>query len=435
MPLRLPSRAPRRISKEVFFSMKRKSAISLIIVVLLVAALGTLAVCGLQIGALKIKPLASGISQGLDLRGGVYAVYQAQDEGQEDFSSLLAGTMAVLSNRLVSQGYTEATVSQQGLDRIRVEIPDVDDPNEILTIIGQPALLQFKDPNGEVIMEGDAISTATAAMYEGKYVVEFSLNSEGTTAFAEATTEFVNQTISIELDGNVISAPTVNTPITTGQGYIEGNMTLEEAQNLAMLIQSGALPLTIEQLEMRTISATLGEDALSTSVLAAIIGVALVMLYMVILYRLPGCMSVLALCIYILIDLFLLAVIPGVQLTLPGIAGIILSIGMAVDANVIIFERIKEEIISGKTVRSSVEAGFKRAFSAILDSNVTTIIAGVVLMIFGTGTIKGFAVTLTIGVIVSMFTAIFVTRYLLRLAVGLDLSSRRLYGVKGGQEA
>ncbi len=415
--------------------MKRKSAISLTIVVLLVVALGALAIFGLQIGPLKINPLASGISQGLDLRGGVYAVYEAQNDGQEDFSSLFAGTMAVLRNRLVSQGYTEATVTQQGLDRIRVEIPDVDDPNQILKIIGQPAVLQFKDPDGNVIMEGDAIKTATAAMYEGQYVVDFTLGTEGTALFADATTKFVNQVISIELDGEVISAPTVNEPITGGAGVIQGNMTLEDAQNLAMLIQSGALPLNIEQLEMRTISATLGENALSSSVLAAIIGVALVMLYMVIMYRLPGAVSVLALCIYILIDLFLLAVIPGVQLTLPGIAGIILSIGMAVDANVIIFERIKEEILSGKTVRSSVESGFQRAFSAILDSNITTIIAGVVLMIFGAGSIKGFAITLTIGVVASMFTAIVVTRYLLRLTVGLDLNSRKLYGVKGGQEA
>ncbi len=415
--------------------MKRKSAISLIVIIVLVAALGALAICGLQIGAFRIKPLASGISQGLDLRGGVYAVYEAKDEGQEDFASLLSGTMAVLTNRLTSKGYTEATVSQQGLNRIRVEIPDVDDPNEILTIIGQPAVLQFKDPNGEVIMEGSSIKTAQAAMYEGKYVVEFNLNDSGTTAFAQATSQFLNQIISIELDGEVISAPRVNSAITGGSGYIEGNMTLDDAQNLAMLIQSGALPLEIEQLEMRTISATLGVNALSTSVRAAIIGIVLVMLYMIILYRVSGCVSTLALCIYMLIDMFLLAVIPGVQLTLPGIAGIILSIGMAVDANVIIFERIKEEILTGKTVRSSVESGFKRAFTAILDSNVTTIIAGVVLMFFGTGTIKGFAVTLTIGVLASMFTAIVVTRFLLRQVVNLNISGKLLCGVKGGQEA
>ena len=200
-----------------------------------------------------------------------------------------------------------------------------------------------------------------------------------------------------------------------------------------MLIQSGALPLDIEQLEVRTISATLGEDALSTSVTAAIIGVALVMLFMIIMYRLPGVVATLALMIYMLIDLFLLAVIPGVQLTLPGIAGIVLSIGMAVDANVIIFERVKEELRAGKTVRASVESGFKRAFTAILDSNITTIIAGVVLMLFGAGSIKGFAITLTIGVVASMFTAVVVTRFLLKQMVGLNLTKHSLYGVKEGK--
>ena len=410
--------------------MKKRSAINLAVVIILTAAFGALAIFGLNIGALEIKPLVSGISQGLDLRGGVSAVYLAVDEGQEDYASLLSGTMAVLRSRLTGQGFTEATVTQQGTDRIRVEIPDVDDPNEILNIIGQPAKLEFKTPDGEVIMDGSAVKKAEMGYLEGQPVVQFELNDEGTDAFAKATAANIGKTISIELDGNVISAPTVNTAITGGSGYIEGNFTADSAQNLAMLIQSGALPLNIEQLEVRTISATLGEDALSTSMTAAIIGVALVILFMIIMYRLPGAVASLSLLIYILIDLFLLAVIPGVQLTLPGIAGIVLSIGMAVDANVIIFERMKEELKAGKTVRASVESGFKRAFTAILDSNITTIIAGVVLMIFGAGSIKGFAITLTIGVVASMFTAVVVTRFLLRQMVGLNLTSHGLYGVK-----
>ena len=330
--------------------MKKRSAINLAVVIILTAAFGALAIFGLNIGALEIKPLVSGISQGLDLRGGVSAVYLAVDEGQEDYASLLSGTMAVLRSRLTGQGFTEATVTQQGTDRIRVEIPDVDDPNEILNIIGQPAKLEFKTPDGEVIMDGSAVKKAEMGYLEGQPVVQFELNDEGTDAFAKATAANIGKAISIELDGNVISAPTVNTAITGGSGYIEGNFTAESAQNLAMLIQSGALPLNIEQLEVRTISATLGEDALSTSMTAAIIGVLLVILFMIIMYRLPGAVASLALLIYILIDLFLLAVIPGVQLTLPGIAGIVLSIGMAVDANVIIFERVKEELKAGKTV-------------------------------------------------------------------------------------
>ena len=419
--------------------MKRKSAINLAVVVVLIIAFGALAIFGLNIGALEIKPLASGISQGLDLRGGVSAVYEAVDDGQSDYENLLSGTMAVLRNRLTGQGFTEATVTQQGTNRIRVEIPDVDDPNEILTIIGQPAKLEFKTEDGTVIMDGGSVKSmmtvpsAEMGYYEGAPVVQFELNSTGTDAFAKATAENIGKVITIELDGEVISAPTVNTAITGGQGYIEGDFTAESAQNLAMLIQSGARPLDIEQLEVRTISATLGEDALSTSVTAAIIGVALVILFMIIMYRLPGVVATLALLIYMLIDLFLLAVIPGVQLTLPGIAGIGLSIGMAVDANVIIFERIKEELRAGKTVRASVESGFKRAFTAILDSNITTIIAGVVLMLFGAGSIKGFAITLTIGVVASMFTAVVITRFLLKQMVGLNLTKHSLYGVKEGK--
>ena len=414
--------------------MKTRCAVNMIVVVILLAAFGALAIFGLNIGALEIKPLVEGISQGLDLRGGVSAVYEAQDEGQSDFASLLSGTMAVLRNRLTNQGFTEATVTQQGTNRIRIEIPDVDDPNEILNIIGQPAHLEFKTADGETIMDGSAVVSAEMGYLDGQPVVQFTLNDEGATAFATATAENVGSTISIELDGEVISAPTVDQAITGGQGYIEGNFTAESAQQLAMLIQSGALPLDIEQIEVRTISATLGEDALSTSMTAAVIGVLLVIVFMLVIYRLPGVMASLALLIYILIDLFLLAVIPGVQLTLPGIAGIVLSIGMAVDANVIIFERMKEEMRAGKTVRASVESGFKRAFSAILDSNITTIIAGLVLMIFGAGTIKDFAITLTIGVVCSMFTAIVVTGFLLRQMVGLNFTNHRLYGVRDAKE-
>ena len=414
--------------------MKTRCAVNMIVVVILLAAFGALAIFGLNIGALEIKPLVEGISQGLDLRGGVSAVYEAQDEGQSDFASLLSGTMAVLRNRLTNQGFTEATVTQQGTNRIRIEIPDVDDPNEILNIIGQPAHLEFKTADGETIMDGSAVVSAEMGYLDGQPVVQFTLNDEGATAFATATAENVGSAISIELDGEVISAPKVNQAITGGQGYIEGNFTAESAQQLAMLIQSGALPLDIEQIEVRTISATLGEDALSTSMTAAVIGVLLVIVFMLVIYRLPGVMASLALLIYILIDLFLLAVIPGVQLTLPGIAGIVLSIGMAVDANVIIFERMKEEMRAGKTVRASVESGFKRAFSAILDSNITTIIAGLVLMIFGAGTIKGFAITLTIGVVCSMFTAVVVTRFLLRQMVGLNFTNHRLYGVRDAKE-
>ena len=415
--------------------MKTRCAVNMIVVVILLAAFGALAIFGLNIGALEIKPLVEGISQGLDLRGGVSAVYEAQDEGQSDFASLLSGTMAVLRNRLTNQGFTEATVTQQGTNRIRIEIPDVDDPNEILNIIGQPAHLEFKTADGETIMDGSAVVSAEMGYLDGQPVVQFTLNDEGAAAFATATAENVGSTISIELDGEVISAPTVNQAITGGQGYIEGNFTAESAQQLAMLIQSGALPLDIEQIEVRTISATLGEDALSTSMTAAVIGVLLVIVFMLVIYRLPGVMASLALLIYILIDLFLLAVIPGVQLTLPGIAGIVLSIGMAVDANVIIFTRIKEEIGLGKTVKSAIKTGFAKALSAIIDGNVTTLIAAAVLYWRGSGTVKGFATTLAIGIVLSMFTALFVTKFVLNALYDLGFTDKKFYGTKKEKKA
>ena len=415
--------------------MKRRSVISLAIILVLIAAMAYLELQGAQIGAYDIIPVGDAISLGLDLRGGVYAVYEAEETGQEDFDTLMRGTITILQGRLSEKGFNEATVTQQGGNRIRVEIPNVSEPDEILKIVGTPAVLEFKDPSGNVIMRGEQIKSARAGTYEGSYVVFFEMDETGTKAFAEATTKFVGQQIAIELDGTVISDPKVNTPIPDGAGMITGSTTLEEATNLAMLIQSGALPLNIRQLEVRTISATLGVDALSTSILAGAIGIALVMVFMVIMYRLPGVVACIALSIYIVLTFLLIAVLPGIQLTLPGIAGIILSIGMAVDANCVIFERIKEELRGGAMLRMSVEAGFRNAFTAILDSNITTLIASVVLLLFGTGSIRGFAITLTLGVVLSMFSAIVVTRYLLRLMVKMGVTNKWSYGLKKGGEA
>ena len=406
--------------------MKRKSAINLAVVVVLIIAFGALAIFGLNIGALEIKPLASGISQGLDLRGGVSAVYEAVDDGQSDYENLLSGTMAVLRNRLTGQGFTEATVTQQGTNRIRVEVPDVDDPNEILTIIGQPAKLEFKTEDGTVIMDGGSVKSAEMGYYEGAPVVQFSLNGEGTDAFAKATAENIGKRILIVLDDEVISDPTVNTAITGGEGFIEGQFTAEYAQSLAMLIQSGALPLDIEQLEVRTISATLGEDAIDRAMLAGAIGIAIIFVFMIVMYRLPGLMADLALAVYILIVFYVLAEFQ-IQLTLPGIAGILLGIGMAVDSNVVIFERFREELKRGLGYDSAFRNGFKNALRAIIDSSVTTLIAAFVLMYFGTGPIKGFSYTLTLGVITSLITAVFVTRFLFKHALRLGFTKRSLY--------
>ena len=396
--------------------MKSKTWTIAIVAILLVLTIcaGLLGIFGMKLGRYDILSWGDAVELGLDLRGGVYVVYTATDPDQEDFESLFNGTLEVLRRRLDNQGYTEATVSRQGNDGIRVEIPAVDDPDAVMKILGSPAYLEFRDPNGNKLFDGSYVKKAVLDYNtESGYVVAFELNEEGTSIFAAATAQYLNQAIGIYLDDKEISSPTVNSVISGGSGYIEGGFTRESAEELAMLIQSGALPLDLEQTEVRTISATLGEDALSRAVLAGLIGLALVMVFMIIVYRIPGLIADLALTIYIVIVMYALCTIPGIQLTLPGLAGIVLGIGMAVDANVIIFERFNEEIRAGRTLKASVRGGFKNAMSAILDSNITTLIAAIVLLCFGTGSIQGFGKTLLLGVVVSMFTAIVISRTLI----------------------
>ncbi len=408
---------------------RTRAILSLIVILVVVALAGYVALFGIGKGTMVhyLKPWGEAISLGLDLRGGVYTVYQAEDSSVEDFDAKMNSTVNILISRLTRQGFTEATVTRQGNDRIRVEIPNVSDPNEILEIIGSPAQLYFKDESGNVIIEGSMIENAQEAMDEnGMPCVAFELNDEGAKLFADATAANIGKTISIELDGETISSPTVNSIIAGGQGQITGNFTAEDAKTLANLILSGALPLNLTQLEVSAISATLGDSALESALMAGVIGVVLVMLFMLLRYRLCGLVADIALTIYIMIVVLLLA-LTGAQLTLPGVAGIILGIGMAVDANVVIFERIREELHIGRPLLSSVKKGFSNALSAILDANVTTIIAAVVLYAFGTGSIRGFALTLGIGVVTSMFTAVFVTHKLLNIFVDLGVTNQKLY--------
>ena len=408
---------------------RTRAIVSLVVILVVVALAGYVALFGIGKGTFihYVKPWGEAISLGLDLRGGVYTVYQAEDDGSEDFDSKMNSTVNILTSRLTRQGFTEATVTRQGNDRIRVEIPNVTDPNEILRIIGSPAQLYFKDEDGNVIIEGAMVKNAQAAQDEnGKPCVSFELNDEGAKHYAEGTAANLGKTISIELDGEVISAPTVNSVISGGQGQITGSFTADEAKTLANLILSGALPLNLSQLEVSAISATLGDTALDRALMAGIIGVALVMLFMLVRYRLCGLVADIALTIYIMVVVLLLA-LTGAQLTLPGVAGIILGIGMAVDANVVIFERIREELAVGRPLPSSVKKGFSNALSAIIDANITTIIAAVVLYAFGTGSIRGFALTLGISVATSMFTAVFVTHKLLDIFVDLGVKNQKLY--------
>lgn len=412
--------------------MKKRTIIALVFLIVFVIAFGYLSIYGVSYGIYDIS-VVNNIQRGLDLTGGVSTVYEAKDSNVENLDDKMDGAVEVFRNRLDKEGYTEATVVRQGENRIRVEIPinestEITNPEEVIEFLGKPAKLEFKDPSGNVIMAGADIENAQAQRGEGdQYVVYFKLTGDGTTKFGEATSKLIGQTISIYLDDVAISEPKVNTAITGGSGVIEGGFTADSARQLAVQIESGALPIELQELEVRSISATLGEDALKNGVVAGIIGLVAVMIFMVVVYRLQGVVASMALVIYMLLMLFCLATIKGVQLSLPGVAGIILSIGMAVDANVIIFERMKEELLSGKTIDTSIKAGFRKAMLSIMDSNVTTLIAAVVLYLFGTGPIKGFAITLSIGIVLSMITAVVVTKYLLKALVSLGLTKPSLY--------
>ena len=363
------------------------------------------------------------ISLGLDLKGGVYVEYEAtmseemRAEGHS-FDVLLDNTITIMGNRLTEKGYPEATVSRLGAVGIRVEIPDVSDPASVLDLIGTPAKLEFLDPEGNVFMEGHHLKTARPDKDENQQpAITFQLNGEGAELFSAMTAKSIGKAITITLDGETLMSPTVNSFIPGGNVLITGNFTQERTQNIALQLQSGALPLQLRQDKLDTISATLGINALSTSVTAAALGILLIFLFMAIRYKVSGLIAVWALCLYIILMFLLIAVVPGIQLTLPGIAGIILSIGMAVDANCIIFERLKEEILAGRPILYAVRVGFKNAMSAVLDANITTIIAAMVLLFLGTGSVQGFATTLLLGVLSSMFTAILISRFLMNRIV------------------
>ena len=420
---------------------RTKSIIALTIAAVLTIFFGIVGVTGMNLtpnGLYKLKswlPTTNAdnwpdsLALGLDLRGGVYVEYScAAPEGSEaDFGTLLSGTIRVIQERLTDKGYAEATVQQIGTDGIRVEIPDVTDPSAVLDLIGSTAKLEFKDPEGNTFMDGSMVKTAVYQFNEGDHQVAFTLTDEGAKIFADMTSNNIGKTLGIYLDGEELLAPTVQSAITTGSGVITQMQSAEYAQTVAAQIQSGALPMELTQQKVDTVSATLGTDALSTSVLAAVIGLVLIMALMIFRYRLNGVVASWALCDYVIILFFLLAVIPGIQLTLPGLAGIVLGIGMAVDANVIIFERFNEELRAGRGIRTALRTGFKNAMSAILDANVTTLIAAIVLMFFGTGSIQGFAKTLLLGVVVTMLSAVVITRFLMKNIINLGVKDKRMF--------
>ncbi len=404
---------------------KRKSIVALLLTVVILVALGFTTIVGWGSGNTGAM---SNIKLGLDLAGGVSITYQVKDE--DPTAEEMADTIYKLQKR-VEQYSTEASVYQEGDDRINIEIPGVTDANAILDELGKPGSLSFQTEDGETVITGSDIKTASAQtgqddMGNKEYSVELVLNDEGTTKFAEATAANIGKQISIIYDESVISAPTVQAEIDGGTAYITGNFTYEEAENLASTIRIGGLKLELEELRSNVVGAQLGEKAVSTSLEAGAIGLAIVFLFMCWVYLLPGLASGLALLIYTEIVLVILNAF-DVTLTLPGIAGIILSIGMAVDANVIIFARVREEMAKGRSVKNALKDGFSKALSAIVDGNVTTLIAAVVLWVKGSGTVKGFAQTLGIGIVVSMFSALVITRMIIFAFYGIGLKSDKLY--------
>ncbi len=377
------------------------------------------------------------IKLGLDLAGGVSITYQTvvPDPTAEQMSD----TIYKLQQRV--QNYsTEAEVYQEGVNRINIDIPGVSDANTILAELGKPGSLLFTDESFNVLMTGDMVASAKAGMREGngiqaqEYVVQLTLTDEGAKTFGEITQANIGKRIAIIYDDDVKSAPVVQTAITGGQCEITGMSSFEEAEDLASTIRIGSLSLELEELRSNVVGAKLGQEAISTSLKAGAVGFGLVVVFMIAVYLLPGFAASIALALYVGSELVLLSAFE-VTLTLPGVAGIILSIGMAVDANVIISTRIKEELGLGKTARSAIKSGYSKALSAIIDGNVTTLIAAVVLYLRGSGTVKGFAATLAIGIILSMFTALVVTRVVLSAFCALGFEDPKFYGVRKDKPA
>ena len=401
-------------------SKERKSILSLMLLILAVIGFGYLTYVSLP----KIK-------LGLDLAGGVSITYKAKEANPSDTD--MDDTVYKLQQRV--EGYsTEAEVYREGNDRINIDIPGVSDANKILEELGKPGSLVFIDyESGQQVITGDQVKGAEAVTSKENsktvYYVKLTLTDDGAKAFAEATTRLVGKNIAIIYDNIVVSNPVVQVPITNGEATITGMETAEKAEQLASTIRIGSLKTELVELRSNVVGAKLGQEAISTSLKAAAIGFAILIVFMLIVYAVPGLASVLGLTLYVELVVCLLAAFK-LTLTLPGIAGIVLSIGMAVDANVIIFTRIKEEIGGGKSVDAAIKAGFSKALSAIIDGNITTIIAAIVLFALGSGTVKGFATTLGLGIVVSMFTALFITRTALNSFYVLGAKNAKLYGSK-----
>ena len=372
--------------------------------------------------AYYISPLAHSIKQGLDLQGGTHVVLEAIDTPEAPVNDDAVNRVVKIIERRVNElGLTEPIIQREGARRIIVELPGVKDPEKAIEMLGKTAMLEFKDEAGVTALTGVDLKDAHAQIDQAnKNLVALEFTDEGAQKFADLTAKNIGKKIAVLLDKKVLTNPTVNESISGGKAVITGSQTIEEAQNLAILMRSGSLPVKVDIVETRTVGPTLGQDSKDKSEFAFMVGIGAIIIFMLGFYRLSGFIANVSLALYVLLLLVSLKML-NATLTLPGIAGIILSMGMAVDANVLIFERFKEEFRSGKTLRNAMDSGFSRAFATILDSNVTTVIAAVVLFFLGSGPIKGFAITLGLGIVLSMFTAITVTQYLLKLLIGANL--------------
>lgn len=409
---------------------RTKNAVIFSVAVALIALLAWLGGFGATIGDYMFTPIGSTISRGLDLKGGVSLVEEVQDANVNQ--ETMKRVVDLLSQRVNKLGVSETTVVQEGTKRVRIEIPGVYDAQEVINTVGKTGELKFVGPDKQTILTGKDVKEAKAYAdpQDNKPVIGLKFSDAGAKKFADATGKFVGQNIDIYMDEDKIESAQVQAHITDGNAVINNIKSMDDARRTASIIQSGALPVTVKAVESKTVGATLGANAFPQSILAGEIGIGIVFLFMIAFYRVPGVIADIALVLYIMLLLGAFSILK-VTLTLSGIASFLLTVGMAVDANVLIFERIKEELRTGKSIRSAFESGFHRALSSIIDSNITTIISGIVLYYLGTGSVKGFALTLIIGVILSMFTAITVTRFLMKHAIEAGfLDKHWCFGVK-----
>ena len=425
--------------------MKKKKAIRNFVLICIVAVIGlvlTIFSFDIPFTTYTFNGFAKSVQLGLDLKGGVMAVYDCEksSESEGSLDDQIEATITRLTN-LITADYPEATIVKQGDNQIRIEVPDVDDPDEVLSLIGEPAKLEFKkeqSDTAEAVLTGKDIKSAEYQYdsQNNQHGVKITFITSGATKFHALTSELASSQspLYIYLNGELFSSPTVQEVIAGGETFISGGMnTQAEAEAYATKILSGTYSVDLSLSEKNVITATLGENALLLSIIAGFVGLVLIFAFMILIYKNLGLIANLSLIFYTIILMFLLAVLPFIQLTLPGVAGIILGLGMAVDGNIVIFERIKDECKSGKKIPASVKSGFKRASITVLDSNITTIIAAIVLAWLGTGAIRGFAYTLLISMLVSMFTTLVVTRGFINIALNINSVNYKAYGLKKGK--